>query len=359
MGILLDRNVRVIVQDTEQLVTPVEFHILSGYSADVTTSIETARSPSTRLLENGSRAPGLTFAQSIEPIKFSFTTHVDWVASTNIVNPHDLLFKSLIGTSASTAVNITPSMYSVDFGDAAARVAKPQSLTIWFRYLDSDTHVKLFNCYIDSLEIDLGLDKITTMTWSGTALSALYATGAYGRYPMTRQYNGANNNFLINKYTTMELAISGLPPYFFDYYLNIINGTVKIVNNNEYYSRTKVGIGAVPTGCISGHIDIEVSLQAYLKSTETSSSAYNSGNLLSTYWNNPLASTNWYPYMNLHIGGGSTTRPRLMLDCNTTKGATSPYIMKLPAFKPGDSLTTDIVFTKKEGLLFPILKYLI
>lgn len=345
MAILFDRDVKVIVayQDSGLGTDSDEFHILSGYTVSVSDTYNSARSQNDTLDITGSRTPGKTFTDEIGTAKFSFTTYADWDVDTNVETPHRLLWQALVGTNTSTSA--TSSEFSIDFSES--NVASLLPLKIWFRWENANTHIHLTDVTIDKVEIDLDLEGITTLTWSGTGLN-YYVDSDPAYQPPSERVLWTPTNCLINKLSTTEFSLSGI-----NFNLPLLSSSISIDNNNNYHTRSKVGYATRTTGHVPGVLTFTLNLKTYFRT-----GGFGTGNVqfliesMSTFRNNV---DSLETDLKINIGGNSAP----ILEIDTMPGNESTVLLKYPKVEPGDSLTMDLEFISKDTGDYPTIKYII
>ena len=343
MSFLLSRDTKVIVRDMAGTQGASEFRIIAGHTVEQQVSYGSSRSETSSLKYEGSRLPGKTYLDEKAPAKFNFVTYIDWEANTIVESPHDLLWKSLIGSSS--AVSATSTDYNIDFSESSVTSQLP--LRIWI-LLGNGTMITLTNAIIDIAEIDIDINKIATIKWYGTALNM--SLGSQEGLPSRTYYEP--ENCLINKYTTIDLSVLDI-----DYTFPIVNGNIKITNNNEYYTRRMLGHTTVTRGHIPGVLEVSGNLKAYLRAFNFTNRDSGFISTLMTVYGNSI--DNIETDLTINIGNSNTSTPRVSLSFPKTSDGLSTVMLKLPKLGFDDIVTTDIEFINIADGGYPFLQYVI
>jgi hypothetical protein len=350
MGILLDQDVRVIVQDDRHPAwhLAVEFPILPGYSWDKQNTFNRTRSQATTLATTPNRRPGEAYTAEIGDDKLSFTTYADWIVDTNVETPHSLLWRSLIGD---TGITSSPTDYTIDFSESNATALLP--LNIWFVWAAESTMVSFTQVTVDRAEINIDINSIATIRWDCTARQSAYLGVGSLPTPVT-QY--PVTNCIVNKLSTLDIAYMG-----HDYNIPLTGGSLLIENRTEYVKRSRVGYATTTTEHIPGELYVSGKFSAYLHRLNYAT-IYNTGmlNYETTSWNNiaELHKRKAHTFI-LNLGGTSTSSGILQLDAHPNAGEFACMFLHIPKVNTGDALTVDIDFELTGLGDYPTLKYLI
>lgn len=134
--------------------------------------------------------------------RFSFKTYLKPVTdSGNVTSPEKLLWESL----AATDVTDTASTSTVAF--TAGNTNKLREL-FFYLILENGSYYKVSNAVVESVDIDIDINKIAMATWKVVGLNMSYTTP--GDLTTTAAKLLTDRVFIRNKLSTIDLSIGGL-----------------------------------------------------------------------------------------------------------------------------------------------------
>jgi hypothetical protein len=201
--------------------------------------------------------------EEVGPTTFSFSTYAELDDSgANVTSAQKLLWRGLAGSSSS--ITESTSGFFCEFGSTADLPAL-EPITIYIHHVVADKIIKLSNVAIDSVTINIDINKIVNFTWRGTALD--YEEDV-GLPTIDKDYSDwtVQPNCLITKYSSISLTRNLI-----NYDLSLIGGRVQISNNNVYYNKKQFGRSQKTVGHYTGAREVTGNLNFYMRSgTDTS-----------------------------------------------------------------------------------------
>lgn len=208
------------------------------------------------------------FNDSLNPAEWSFSTYMlSYLDSDNVVKlPDMILWQGLSSGSAldltgSHAVHSNNTNLMVDFKDNAYH----ELLPIQFYILVDKVWYRIKDCQINQAEINVDIDDIGLVTWSGNGRqieqlsTAPFSTTTLG---MTdAQFAKLQDSYLKNKLTILKLKDVNQSK---SYDIPITGGSITINNNITYLTPNTLSRVDIPIGSFTGSFELTGSLTAYL-----------------------------------------------------------------------------------------------
>ena len=313
------------------------------------------------------------FNTSLDPVEISFSTYMrPYFNAGGAGNTDDQIdceedvlwnaFATGAGNSDAWAVTAGASPVSKM---TMAQSGKNQLKTFGIIVVLDQTSYIIDNCALDQATIDFGLDAISTIAWTArgtvmrnigdsTVLAAdkpaagtdITFSGSYFTTTAPATDNAKNKNtnaaFLANKLSSVALSSISVGGVYgggasTTYQLALTGGSITLANNITYLTPANLGVVNTPITYFTGTRAVSGTLNCYLKT----GSATDSGKLLDNMLDN---SSNVEPAFSLtvHIGGGSTTKPRVSL-------VMPSVVLQIPTINTEQVVSTAINFTA-QGL---------
>lgn len=347
-----------------------EIQVLDGLSVSQATGSETVT------VNEAGTAPvrgQRQFNTSLEPVEISFSTYMrpyfnagaSGTTDDQIDAEEDVLWNAFAtgksaGSDAWTVTAGATPVSTLTMAQSGANQLKTFGMII---ILDQSAYI-IDNCALDQASIDFGLDAISTIAWTGRGTvmrtaditadkPAAYSTDiTFSGTHFTAGTNEAKNRntgaaFLANKLSAVSLssiAVSGSygagggSAKTFD--LALTGGNITLANNITYLTPANLGVVNTPVTYFTGTRAVSGTLNCYLK-TGAGTSPYKSAELLDFMLDD---NTNVEPAfaLTLHIGGGSTVKPRVTLTMPSV-------VLQIPTINTEQVVSTTINFTA-QGL---------
>jgi hypothetical protein len=197
------------------------------------------------------------YTSVVNPVSFSITTYINPVVDTNVTSPEEYLWLSLMGVD--DVGTPTPTTQIIDFADGF-NVSELLNLTIWFIQPGlSEGSYRLDNAIVDSARIDIDINGLAQVVFTGRALSIVEDITPPAS---TDRTSIDDTEYLKTRFATVDFWYDN---YAFNTPLFLINGTINIRNNTRFYGRTKLGKTKTYDGHYTGNREISGELQVYLK----------------------------------------------------------------------------------------------
>jgi hypothetical protein len=313
------------------------------------------------------------FNTSLDPVEISFSTYMRpyfnaggaGTTDDQIDCEEDVLWNAFAtGAGNSDAWAVTAGASPVS-KMTMAQSGKNQLKTFGIIVVLDQTSYIIDNCALDQATIDFGLDAISTIAWTArgtvmrnigdsTVLAAdkpaagtdITFSGSYFTTTAPATDNAKNKNtnaaFLANKLSSVALSSISVGGVYgggasTTYQLALTGGSITLANNITYLTPANLGVVNTPITYFTGTRAVSGTLNCYLKT----GSATDSGKLLDNMLDN---SSNVEPAFSLtvHIGGGSTTKPRVSL-------VMPSVVLQIPTINTEQVVSTAINFTA-QGL---------
>lgn len=316
------------------------------------------------------------FNTSLEPVEISFSTYMRpyfnaggaGTGDDQIDAEEDVLWNAFAtgksaGTDAWAVTTGASPVSTLTMAQSGQNQLKTFGMII---ILDKSAYI-VDNCALDQASIDFGLDAISTIAWTGRGTvmrnaditadkPAAYSTditfsGSYFTTTAPATDTAKNRNtgaaFLANKLSAVSLSsiqvsgsygAGGGSAKTFD--LALTGGNITLANNITYLTPANLGVVNTPVTYFTGTRAVSGTLNCYLK-TGTGASPYKSAELLDYMLDD---NTNVEPAfaLTLHIGGGSTVKPRVTLTMPSV-------VLQIPTINTEQVVSTTINFTA-QGL---------
>lgn len=312
------------------------------------------------------------FNTSLEPVEISFSTYMrpyfnagaSGTTDDQIDCEEDVLWNAFAtGAGNSNAWAVTAGASPVS-KMTMAQSGKNQLKSFGIIVILDQTSYIIDNCALDQATIDFGLDAISTIAWTArgtvmrnigdsTVLSAdkpaqgtdITFSGSYFTTTSPATDTAKNKNteaaFLANKLSSVALSSLQVGGVYgggssATYSLALTGGSITLANNITYLTPANLGVVNKPVTYFTGTRAVSGTLNCYLKTGST-----NSAGLLDAMLDD---STNVEPAfaLSVHIGGGSTTKPRVSL-------VMPSVVLQIPTINTEQVVSTAINFTA-QGL---------
>lgn len=319
------------------------------------------------------------FNTSLDPVEISFSTYVRPyfnIGSTAGMTPNaddkieceEEVLWNAFATGAGNADAWAATLGATPVSKMTmAQSGKNQLKTFGIIVVLDKTSYIIDNCALDQATIDFGLDAISTIAWTArgtvmrnigdsTVLAAdkpaagtdITFSGSYFTTTAPATDTAKNKNtdaaFLANKLSSVALSSISVGGVFgggggaaTTYDLALTGGSITLANNITYLTPANLGVVNTPITYFTGTRAVSGTLNCYLKT----GSATDSGKLLDNMLDN---SSNVEPAfaLTVHIGGGSTTKPRVSL-------VMPSVVLQIPTINTEQVVSTAINFTA-QGL---------
>jgi hypothetical protein len=321
MSFVLERDVSIYVSNalsTWNNTNTVRIRTLSGFRFNQQGSINSIKN--TSLNPSGARIP-IQVLEDFGWATFQFETYVS--IGPQIDDPNNYLWTALTG-SPFTYLGTLPNM-TVRASNFSHNVAQSNELTIWFNF--ENIAFRLDKAIITSAEIDLGIDQIAKIKWTGVAMDLVPSA----TLPASSTDLRDEHSCLFNKYSTVTLQRDiGVTP------IVLTGGNIKVENKINTVNITRLGRSGFPYTHYTEEVNVEGSLNMYLK-TGGVQSFLNTMNIFKTlqmgesYYD---AAPLWE--LDIYIGG-QTSAKKLHLQLPTC-------VLNLPNLNFKDLVTVDVPF---------------
>lgn len=246
MAFLLKRNASVFCSTVESgfnSSNTIRMNLVdTTFSYTQTSTIDSADREELLGLDRGSKS----YTSAIQPATFSFTTYL---TKSNTDLPDTLLWEHF--------TNTTVSGNSVSFTNSNVRTLP----YLYFFFEHEGNTYKLKDAVITSASIELNLDRLPTITWSGEALALEPSTA-----PSTfTDYKGIIPE-IYSKLTTISCERSGDNK---TYNLALTNFSMLLNNNVTWVGRNRILQITKPETHYLGNRNISGNMQFYLKTLES------------------------------------------------------------------------------------------
>ena len=240
MAILLKRNAKVFISLVESGWTvddTVRLNVLDDFSYSQFASANSA----TRSTIGPTGDRGLTsFVQETSPAEFSFTTYFSLFAGT--------LSSKLLWRALTNKTNVDA---SIDFMES--NVAALPELFVYFEH--GSTTYKISSSVITGASINMNLEGIPKITWSGTGKAL---TSSSSPFSFLDEYGLIPES--MGKLTTVSLVRDAVT-----YNLALTSFSLDMDNGVSWVPRTRLGVQTLPDKYETGVRTISGDMQFYLK----------------------------------------------------------------------------------------------
>lgn len=319
MAILLKRDAKVfcsLVESGWTIGNTVRLNVLDDFSFSQTTSSDSAFRST--IGPTGDRG-ALSFVQETLPADFSFTTYMSTFSG---ALSSALLWQALTNKSDVSA--------TIDFTES--NVASLPTIFVYFEY--ANKVYKLGNAVMDTAAIDMNLDGIPKVTWSGSAKTLVSSSAPttfldeFGQIPET-----------LGKLTTVDIVRDSI-----SYTLALTNFDITLANNIQWVSRARIGKHTLPTVYEPGIREVYGNMQFYLK-TGVNTSGTLADNILT---DNTTGAVDKYSTATISLGTDiNLVMPKVLLE-NTNIAADEVVVLDVPfsanqtGYRAGDEISISL-----------------
>lgn len=290
------------------------------------------------------------FNTALNPVEWSFSTYIrPYIIATGGTNADEhrcieaILWHALVSpndpdfAAAGNAECRATSTTSFDINFSASNVHVLKTLFIYIK-LDDTTWYRINNVQVNQAEIDLGIDGIGMITWSGNGTTLEKLSSAPTLAGTLIQLSGATPSetateadYVVTKLSTLTFEDNDGTPAS-PYTIPFTGGTLTINNNVTYLTPNTLSIVDTPIGSFTGTRQISGNVTCYLNSNV----ALGSGGLLTDMLADFSKVKNSYD-ITLSIGNPTATAPRVVFNLPTAQ-------LSIPSIESADVIGLSIDF---------------